>query len=88
MLLEAGVKVIFNERLDLKKEVTKKDLQFNPFKWKVAVKFSGRVFIDATYEGDLMAKAGVSFFVGRESNEQYNESMNGIFYSGLMGIRL
>jgi len=36
------------------------------------------MFIDATYEGDLMAKAGVSFFVGREANSQFGETLNGI----------
>jgi hypothetical protein len=35
-------------------------------------------FIDATYEGDLMARAGVSFVVGRESNSKYNETLNGV----------
>ncbi len=40
--------------------------------------FSGRVFIDATYEGDLMAAAGVSYHVGREANRVYDESWNGI----------
>ena len=37
----------------------------------------GRVFIDAGYEGDLMAAAGVSFVTGREANTTYNESLNG-----------
>jgi ribulose 1,5-bisphosphate synthetase/thiazole synthase len=36
------------------------------------------VFIDATYEGDLMAAAGCSFTVGREPNSQYNETYNGV----------
>lgn len=36
-----------------------------------------KIFIDATYEGDLMAAAGVSFTVGREANSQYNETING-----------
>lgn len=36
-----------------------------------------RVFIDCTYEGDLMAKAGVSYVVGRESNQDYKETYNG-----------
>ncbi len=36
-----------------------------------------RMFIDASYEGDLMAKAGVTFFVGREGNAAYGESLNG-----------
>ncbi|MFI4859440.1 MAG: FAD-dependent oxidoreductase [Phycisphaerales bacterium JB063] len=39
--------------------------------------YRGRMFIDATYEGDLMAAAGVRTTVGRESNEQYGESLNG-----------
>ncbi len=37
-----------------------------------------KVFIDCSYEGDLMAKAGVSYFTGRESNELYNETYNGV----------
>jgi hypothetical protein len=36
------------------------------------------MFIDATYEGDLMELAGVSYTVGRESNNQYGESLNGV----------
>ena len=37
-----------------------------------------KVFIDATYEGDLMATAGVSFTYGREANAQYGETANGV----------
>ncbi|YCM46871.1 FAD-dependent oxidoreductase (plasmid) [Verrucomicrobiaceae bacterium 227] len=40
--------------------------------------YEGDVFIDATYEGDLMAAAGVSFHVGREANSVYNETINGV----------
>ena len=40
--------------------------------------FAGRMFIDATYEGDLMAAAGVDYHVGRESTQQYDESYNGV----------
>jgi hypothetical protein len=40
--------------------------------------FAGRVFLDASYEGDLMAAAGVSYHVGRESNERYGETFNGV----------
>ena len=39
--------------------------------------FSGDVFIDATYEGDLLASSGISYTVGRESNSKYGESLNG-----------
>ncbi len=41
-------------------------------------KYSGRIFIDATYEGDLMAAAGVSYTIGRESNDTYKETLNGV----------
>lgn len=40
--------------------------------------YKGRVFIDATYEGDLMAAAGVSYHVGREANSVYGEKWNGV----------
>lgn len=40
--------------------------------------FKGKMFIDASYEGDLMAKAGVSYHVGREGNATYQETRNGI----------
>lgn len=39
--------------------------------------YSAKVFIDASYEGDLMALAGVSYTVSREGNDQYNETGNG-----------
>jgi FAD dependent oxidoreductase len=39
---------------------------------------AAKMFIDCTYEGDLMAKAGVSYTVGREANSQYNETWNGV----------
>jgi hypothetical protein len=41
-------------------------------------KVQAKMFIDCSYEGDLMAKANVSFAVGRESNIMYNESINGV----------
>ena len=40
--------------------------------------YRGRIFIDATYEGDLMAGAGVSYHVGREGNQAYGETLNGV----------
>lgn len=40
-----------------------------------------KMFIDATYEGDLMAAAGVSYTVGREGNAKYGEQYNGIHYT-------
>ncbi len=40
--------------------------------------YQGKMFIDATYEGDLMAAAGVRYHVGREANSVYNETWNGV----------
>ncbi|MBD3267796.1 FAD-dependent oxidoreductase [bacterium] len=40
--------------------------------------YAGKMFIDATYEGDLMAAAGVEYHVGREANSVYGESWNGV----------
>jgi hypothetical protein len=40
--------------------------------------FAGRMFIDATYEGDLLAAAGADYHVGREANAVYGENWNGI----------
>ncbi|MVM36634.1 FAD-dependent oxidoreductase [Spirosoma sp. HMF3257] len=40
--------------------------------------YEGSVFIDATYEGDLMAAAGVRYHVGREANSVYKETHNGV----------
>jgi len=41
-------------------------------------RFRAKIFIDATYEGDLLAMAGVSFHVGREANSVYQETHNGV----------
>ena len=40
--------------------------------------YSGKMFLDATYEGDLMAAAGVSYHVGREASSVYDEAWNGV----------
>ena len=40
--------------------------------------FRGKMFVDATYEGDLMAAAGVSYTIGREANSAYGETISGI----------
>lgn len=45
---------------------------------KAGKSISAKVFIDCSYEGDLMAKAGVSYTIGRENNSQYNETYNGV----------
>lgn len=78
MLREAGVEVVFGERLDLRKGVAKDGTRIVKIVMESGREFPGRMFIDATYEGDLMALAGVSYHVGREANSQYGETLNGV----------
>jgi len=77
-LKEVGVPVVFGERLDLKSGVTKSAGHIATIKMESGKTFTGKMFIDATYEGDLMAKAGVPYHVGREANKVYNETLNGV----------
>lgn len=72
-----NITVVKNERLDLQNGVTKKGTQIRSIRMESGREYIGRVFIDATYEGDLMAKSGVSYTIGRESEDKYGESLNG-----------
>jgi len=75
---ENNIKVLRGEWLDRNKAVVKKKgniISFSTLSGKV---FKGKMFIDATYEGDLMAAAGINFHVGREGNAKYNETFNGV----------
>lgn len=78
MLQEAKVPVVKNERLKLKDGVEKSGTTISAITMESGKVYHGKVFIDATYEGDLMAGAGVSYFIGREPNSQYGETINGI----------
>jgi hypothetical protein len=78
MVCEAGVEVIYGQRLDRKKGVTKAGPRIVAIAMESGRAFQGQVFLDATYEGDLMAAAGVSYAIGRESNRQYGETLNGV----------
>lgn len=58
--------------------VQKKDGRIVSFRTLSGKVYRGRVFVDATYEGDLMAAAGVSYTVGREANSVYGETLSGV----------
>jgi hypothetical protein len=75
---ESGVSIILNQRLDLKAGVEKQGDRITSIRMEGGQTFVAKVFIDATYEGDLMAKAGVSYTIGRESNDTCGETINGI----------
>jgi hypothetical protein len=76
-LAEFHVPVI-RERLDLNKGVLKRGRQIVGLRTVEGRMIAARVFIDATYEGDLMAHAGVSYTLGREGNDVYGETLDGI----------
>ncbi len=78
LIAEYNIPVYRNERLDLDCGVKKRTNQIIEIRMESGKRFRGKRFIDATYEGDLMAKAGVTYTVGRESNAQYNETLNGV----------
>lgn len=76
MAREAGVQII-KGRIDLKQGTTKSGQRIKVLHLEDGRALAARVFIDASYEGDLLAQAGVSFVVGRESNDTYQEQGNG-----------
>ncbi len=78
MLREANVPVVFGKRLDRPGRVPLMNRRITAIATDDGSVIAGRMFIDATYEGDLMAAAGVSFTVGREANAQYGETLNGV----------
>ncbi|MCF2491919.1 FAD-dependent oxidoreductase [Dyadobacter chenhuakuii] len=75
---ENNIKIYRDEWLDRDKGVEKKDGKIVSIKTLSGKTFAGKMFIDATYEGDLMAAAGVKYHVGREANSVYNEKWNGV----------
>jgi hypothetical protein len=75
---DAGVSVKFGARLA---EVVTSQNRISQFVTEDGVVYRAKMFIDATYEGDLMARAGVSHTLKREANSQYGESYNGIHYA-------
>lgn len=76
---EHNIKIYRSEKLDREDgSVSLENGKIASFKTLSGKTFLGKMFVDATYEGDLMAAAGVSYHVGREANEMYNEEWNGI----------
>ena len=75
---EYDITVLRDEWLDREKGVTLNGKRIVAITTLSGKTFTGQVFIDATYEGDLMAAAGVSYHVGREANSVYDETWNGV----------
>ncbi len=80
MIADAGVNVVYNEQLDRTpgKGVTMDGKRITAITTLSGKTYHGKMFIDASYVGDLMAAAGVSYTVGREPESQYGEDMAGV----------
>lgn len=77
MLDEAGVSVVYEQRLE---SVERNGRSIRTLTTTAGRVYAAQVFIDASYEGDLLAKAGVSYVTGRESRDTYHESLAGATY--------
>ena len=75
---EFKIKTFRNEWLNRSSGIQKNNSKLVSFTTLSGKVFKGKVFIDATYEGDLMASSGVSYHVGRESTKTYDEKWNGV----------
>lgn len=78
MIKQNNIKVYRDEWLDRGTGVVRNNGTIISIKTLSGKIFRGKVFIDATYEGDLMASAGVKYTIGRESGSVYNEKWNGV----------
>jgi FAD dependent oxidoreductase len=77
-IAEYRIPVHRNEWLDRKSGVGKRGSSITSITTLSGKRYAGKMFIDATYEGDLMAAAGVDYHVGREANSVYGERWNGV----------
>lgn len=75
---ENNITLVYGQRLDRMNGVRKIKGVIASIAMESGQLYKGKMFVDATYEGDLMAAAGVKYTVGREANRQYKESLNGI----------
>jgi hypothetical protein len=78
LIADNKITVFRNEWLNRETGVLKKKGTIVSIETLSGKLFRGKVFIDATYEGDLMAAAGVTYTVGREANSVYGETWNGV----------
>jgi len=78
MLTSAGVTLVEHARLREANGVRKQGTHITSIDMENGDTFAAQVFIDSSYEGDLMAQAGVTWTYGRESSAQYGESLAGV----------
>ena len=77
-MVRHNITLVINEKLNRGNGVTKENGSIISIEMLSGITYYGKMFIDATYEGDLLAAAGVEYEIGRESNKVYNETLNGV----------
>ncbi|MEQ8791925.1 MAG: FAD-dependent oxidoreductase [Pirellulaceae bacterium] len=75
---EYEIPVHRDEWLDRSKGVEMNDGRIESITMLSGKTYAGKMFVDATYEGDLLAAAGVDYHVGREAQSKYGEKWNGV----------
>jgi hypothetical protein len=78
LVQENNIQLYRDEWLNRENGVEKTDGKITSITTLSGKTFRGKMFMDATYEGDLLANAGVSYHVGREGNDVYGEEWNGV----------
>lgn len=78
MVRDYQLLVVRDEWLDRAAGVKKSGARITSITTLSGKTYAGKMFLDATYEGDLMAAAGLDYHVGRESRAQYREELNGV----------
>ncbi len=78
MIKDLHITIVYNQKLNRATGISKEANAINSITMESGDTYYGKIFIDATYEGDLLAAAGISYTVGRESNSQFGESLNGV----------
>lgn len=87
LIKEKNITIAYHQRLNRENGVVLINKTIQSIRMESGEVYIGKMFIDCTYEGDLMAAAGVTYTVGRESNSQYGESLNGV-QTGKTGLTL
>jgi hypothetical protein len=81
MVAESGAEVVHAALMEGDGAVEKEGARITAIRLTNGLRIAGEIFLDVTYEGDLAARAGASYVVGRESRDQYGEDQNGMLVS-------
>jgi len=78
MMMAENITLVTEKRLNRSNGVELQNNRITSISMESGEIYRGKMFMDATYEGDLLAAAGVSYMVGREDNSEFGETLNGV----------